>query len=119
MFAIDMSPHPGDTLETVFTVENNVMISQAVSAPADVLYFDQVNIYNANEICLSANEEITGTTNDIFNSGLTADIAVAYIGFEMEIIESGHKMLIVANIDESRGGYLHFASHYQQGIFFS
>ena len=46
---------------------------------------------------------------------VTADL---YIGVEMDNIESDDKMLIVTNIDESRGEYLHFASHYKQ-LFFS
>jgi len=84
MFAIDMSPQPGDTIETVFTVMD-VFTSQAVSAPA--IEYSQFNILNSisNEICLSANEEITGTTYGLFNSGLTA-VAVSYIGYEMETI---------------------------------
>lgn len=79
-FAIDMSPHPGDMLETFFTVEDNVIISQAVSAPVDVLYFEN---YNDNEICLSANDEMIESPYYLMDSDYNAVTAVAYIGFEM------------------------------------
>ena len=82
-FALDMSPHPGDMLETVIIVQDNVVMSQAENVPAvNVLHFD--SIYNYDEICLSANEEITGIY--YLNSGLTVDTAVVYIDFEMGTI---------------------------------
>ncbi len=46
--AVPMSPHPGDTLETVFTVQDDIVISQAAPAPAnDMLYLEQFNNYEA------------------------------------------------------------------------
>lgn len=79
--AIDMSPHPGDNIETVFTVQDNVVISQAVSPPVDVLYFESFNINNANEICISAE------ANDkaIYYGPAIDAVAVSYIGYEMGI----------------------------------
>ena len=64
-FAIDMSPHPGDSIETVFTVQDVIVISQAISTPANVLYLEQIKINN--EICVSACKAV----------------AVSYIGYEM------------------------------------
>lgn len=86
-FAIDMSPQPGDTLETVFTVMDNVVISQVAEAPTDILYFDSIYNYDSFEtlICLSANEKTTGIYNYL-ESGLNADMAVVYIDFEMGTI---------------------------------
>ena len=86
MFAVDMSPHPGDNMEIILIVSDDVVIeSQAVSAPTfeDVLHLEQFN--NLNETCLSANEEITGIYTDLL-FGLAADVAVSYIGYEMETI---------------------------------
>ena len=83
-FAIDMSPHPGDTLETVFTVEDNVVISQVVSAPADMLYFEQINNYN--EPCLSANDEMIESPYYLMDSDYNAVMAIVYIDFEMGTI---------------------------------
>ena len=80
-FAIDMSPHPGDPVETVFTILDNVVISQAVSAPADVLYLEQFNINN--EICLLANDEMIESSYYLMDSDYNAGIAVSYIGYEM------------------------------------
>ena len=82
-FAIDMSPHPGDPIETVFTVLDNVVISQVVSALADVLYFERFNINYANEICVSveANDKALNPNN--LWPAVDA-VAVSYIGYEME-----------------------------------
>ncbi len=121
-FSIDMSPHPGDPVETVFTVLDNVVISQAVSVPTDVLHFDYFNINNANEICVSveANDKALNPNYLLDSLSAVDAVTVSYIGYEMEnYLESDNKMLIVTNIDESRGGYLHFASHYQQVFIFS
>ena len=87
-FAIDMSPHPGDMVETVFTVLDNVVISQAVSAPADVLYLEQFNINYANEICVSAEANDKTLNYNYFIDSLSAYdvVAVSYIGYEMESI---------------------------------
>ena len=86
VIAMPMSPHPGDSLEMILTLSDDVVIeNQTVSAPTfeNVLHLDQ---YNYNEICLSANDEMIGITNDIFNSGLNADTAVVHIDFEMGTI---------------------------------
>ena len=81
-FAIDMSPHPGDSIETVFSIQENLVMSQAVSAPANnMLYLEQFNFYNDSEICMSTNEEITGIYNHL-ESGLIVDIVVSYAGYE-------------------------------------
>ena len=99
-FAIDMSPHPGDPIETVFTVLDNVVMIQGEIVPAvNVLHFEQINY----EVFITV--------------GVSADI-----GLEMEIIVTPYNNLGFAQltiIDESRGGYLHFASHYQQAVFYS
>ena len=84
-FSIDMSPHPGDMLETVFTVQDNVVISQAVSAPVDILHFDYFNINNANEICVSAEANDEALNPYYFLDLLSAveAVAVSDIGYEM------------------------------------
>ena len=82
VFAIDMSPHPGDTLETVLTVQDDVIImSQAAPVPAadNTLHLEQFN--NNNEICMATTDE---WLEYIRKSGTNVDITVAYIGFEME-----------------------------------
>jgi hypothetical protein len=85
--------------ETILTFP--VVEIQAVTAPD----FGGVAVLS---VCLSKQVVIIYTT-----VGVSADI-----GLEMEnIIESDNKILIVTNIERSRGGYLHFASHYKQGIF--
>ena len=82
-FAMDMSPQPGDTLEMVLNVQDNVVMGQAENVPAvNILHFE--SIYNY-ESCLSADEEIAGIYNYL-ESGLNADVTVSYIGFEMGTI---------------------------------
>ena len=87
VFAVDMSPHPGDSLEMILIVSDDVIIeSQAVSAPTfeDVLHLEQFN--NLSEICLSANDEMIESPYYFMDSGYNADVAVSYIGYEMETI---------------------------------
>ena len=79
-FSIDMSPQPGDIVETIFTVQDNVVISQAVSAPADVLYFEQINTINY-EICLSEDEALSNYFY-LLNSGNMSGTAVSHVGYE-------------------------------------
>ena len=84
VIAMPMSPHPGDSLEMILTVSDDVVIeSQAVSAPAiDVLHLEQ---YNYNEICLLANDEIQ-SHDYLLDSGIMAVPAVVHIDFEMGTI---------------------------------
>ena len=82
MFAIDMSPQPGDTIETVFTVMDNVVVSQAEVMPANVLYFEQININYENEICVSAE----ANKEAIYLWPAVEAVAVSYIGYEMGTI---------------------------------
>ena len=77
MFAIDMSPQPGDSLESVLTVEDYAVISQAENVPAiDVLHIEQFNFNN--EICI-VDYDITGTSFQL------STLTVSYIGYEMVI----------------------------------
>ena len=77
-FAIDMSPHPGDSLETVLTVQDYVVISQVENVPAiDVLHIEQFNFNN--EICM-VDYDITGTPFQL------STLTVSYIGYEMASI---------------------------------
>ena len=80
-FAVPMSPHPGDMLETVLTVEDDVTMVGAEAAPAfeNGLHLEQINNFDT-KICLSENEVI-GTT--ILSPDFNAEMAVAYIGSEM------------------------------------
>ena len=88
MFAIDMSPHPSDILETIFTMQDNVVISQVVLTPANVLYFESFNIFSENEICVSAEANDDALNPYYFLDSLSASdaIAVSYIGYEMGMI---------------------------------
>lgn len=108
-----MSPQPGDMLETVITVMDNVVIeSQAAEVPTDILYFDSIYNYDAFEICLSANDIIT-SHDYLLDSGIMAVPAVVYTDLEVEY-------LIEANIalrpENYRGGRLHYAVLYQQAV---
>lgn len=75
-FAVDMSPHPGDSIESVFIVQDVVVIGPAVSAPADVLYLESFNINSENVICM-VDYDIAGTSFQL------SALAVSYIGYEM------------------------------------
>ena len=96
-FAIDMSPHPGDTLETVFTMQDNVVISQAVSAPADMLYLEN---YNDIEICLTANDEMIESPYYLMGIDYYAVMAVVYIDFEMGTINLNTVGLVAIDCTE-------------------
>lgn len=96
VFAIDMSPHPGDTMETVFSVEDDATMNWAEAAPAfeNGLHLEQINFYNDTNICLSENEVI-GTT--ILSPAFNADMAVSYIGYEMEPSAINNAMIFGGN----------------------
>ena len=115
-FAIDMSPHPGDTLETVFTVQDNVTMVWAEAAPAfeNGLHLEQINTINY-EICLTANEEMIESPYYFQDSDYIVVAAVSDNGYELEnILLITNKSILVSISENYRGGSLHFAGHYKQ-----
>ena len=109
VIAMPMSPHPGDSLEMILTVSDDVVMIQGEIIPAvNILHLESFN----NEICLLANDEIP-SHDYLLDSGIMAVPAVVYTDLEVEyLIEAD----IALRPENYRGGRLHYAVYYQQVI---